>query len=113
MRKFSKNKATIIIPVFNEKNYINEIINRVKKDVNFKKQIIIVDDCSSDGTKDIIKKIGNIDKIIFHKKNLGKGAAIKSAIPYIKGDIVIIQDADLEYNPRDLNKLIDFNIKRL
>ena len=112
MRKFSKNKATIIIPVFNEKNYINEIINRVKKDVNFKKQIIIVDDCSSDGTKDIIKKIGNIDKIIFHKKNLGKGAAIKSAIPYIKGDIVIIQDADLEYNPRDLNKLIQILISK-
>ena len=112
MRKFSKNKATIIIPVFNEKNYINEIINRVKKNVNFKKQIIIVDDCSSDGTKDIIKKIGNIDKIIFHKKNLGKGAAIKSAIPYIKGDIVIIQDADLEYNPRDLNKLIQILISK-
>ena len=112
MRKFLKNKATIIIPVFNEKNYINEIINRVKKDVNFKKQIIIVDDCSSDGTKDIIKKIGNIDKIIFHKKNLGKGAAIKSAIPYIKGDIVIIQDADLEYNPRDLNKLIQILISK-
>jgi dolichol-phosphate mannosyltransferase len=106
MRKLLKNKATIIIPVFNEKNYINEIINRVKKNVNFKKQIIVVDDYSSDGTRNIIKKIKNIDKIIFHKKNLGKGAAIKSAIPYIKGDIVIIQDADLEYNPKDLNRLI-------
>lgn len=106
MRKFHKNKVTIIIPVFNEKNYINEIIDRVKKNVNFEKQIIIVDDCSSDGTRDIIKKIKNIDKTIFHRKNLGKGAAIKSAVPYIKGNIVIIQDADLEYNPKDLNKLI-------
>ena len=112
MRKFIKNKITIIIPVFNEKKYIEEIINRVKKYVNFKKQIIIVDDCSSDGTRDIIKKIRNIDKKIYHKKNLGKGAAIKSAIPFIRGDIVIIQDADLEYNPKDLNKLIKALISR-
>ena len=112
MRKLLKNKATIIIPVFNEKNYINEIINRVKKNVNFKKQIIVVDDYSSDGTRNIIKEIKNIDKIIFHKKNLGKGAAIKSAIPYIKGDIVIIQDADLEYNPKDLNRLIKILISK-
>ena len=101
-----KNKVTIIIPVFNEKNNIDKIIKKVKKEVYFKKQIIVVDDCSSDGTREIIKKIKNIDKIIFNKKNLGKGAAIKSAVPYIKGDIVAIQDADLEYNPKDLNKLI-------
>ena len=61
----NKNKVTIIIPVFNEKNYIKEIIDRVKKNVNFKKQIIIVDDCSSDGTRDIIKKFKNI------KRNFG------------------------------------------
>ena len=112
MRKFLKNKITIIIPVFNEKKYIEEIVNRVKKYVNFKKQIIIVDDCSSDGTRDIIKKIRKINKKIYHKKNLGKGAAIKSAIPYIRGDIVIIQDADLEYNPKDLNKLVKILISR-
>jgi len=105
-----KNKVTIIIPVFNEKNYINEIINRIKKNISFAKQIIIIDDCSSDGTRKIIKKIKNIDKIILHKRNLGKGAAIKSAIPYIKGSIVAIQDADLEYNPADLNKLIKIMI---
>ena len=107
-----KNKVTIIIPVFNEKNYVNEIINRIKKNISFAKQIIIIDDCSSDGTKKIIKKIKNIDKIIFHKKNLGKGAAIKSAIPYIKGNIVAIQDGDLEYNPEDLNKLIKIMISK-
>jgi glycosyltransferase involved in cell wall biosynthesis len=112
MNKYEKNKVTIIIPVFNEKNYINEIVNRVKKYVKFKKQIIIVDDCSSDGTRDIIKKISNIDKKIYHKKNLGKGGAIKSAIPYIRGNIVIIQDADLEYNPKNLNKLIKTLISR-
>lgn len=107
-----KKKVTIIIPVFNEKNYINKIISRVKNNINFEKQIIVIDDCSSDGTREIIKKIKNIDKTIFHKKNLGKGAAIKSAIPYIKGNIVAIQDADLEYNPIDLNKLIDVMVSK-
>ena len=107
-----KNKVTIIIPVFNEKNYIDRIIKKIKKNVNFKKQIIVVDDYSSDGTRNIIKEIKNIDKIIFHKKNLGKGAAIKSAIPYIKGNIVAIQDADLEYSPADLNKLIKIMISK-
>lgn len=100
------NKVTIIIPVFNERNYIEKIITKIKKNIFFKKQIIIIDDCSNDGTREIIKKIKNIDKIIFHKKNMGKGAAIKSAVPFIEGDIVAIQDADLEYNPKDLNKLI-------
>ncbi len=107
-----KNKVTIIIPVYNEKNYINKIINKVKHDVNFKKQVIVVDDFSTDGTRNILKKKKNIEKIIFHKKNMGKGAAIKSAMPYIDGEIVIIQDADLEYYPKDLNKLIKMMIKK-
>ena len=63
-----KEKVTIIIPVFNEKKYIDIIIKRVKKIISLTKQIIVVDDCSIDGTKKIIKKIKNIDKIIFHKK---------------------------------------------
>ena len=101
-----KTTVTIIIPVFNEKHYIEKIIKKVNKYIDFKKQIIIVDDCSVDGSRKIIKRIKNVDRKIFHKKNLGKGAAIKSAIPFIKGEIVAIQDADLEYNPKDLNKLI-------
>ncbi len=104
--------VTIIIPVFNEVNYIDNVINRVNKNLKFKKQIIVIDDCSTDGTRQIIKKIKNVDKKIFHKKNLGKGAAIKSAVPYIKGDIIAIQDADLEYNPKDLNKLIRIMISK-
>ena len=107
-----KNKVTIIIPVFNEKNYIYKIIKKIKKNIYYDKQIIIVDDFSNDGTKKIIKKIKNIDKIIFHKKNMGKGAAIKSAVPFIKGNIVAIQDADLEYDPKDLNKLIKIMISK-
>ena len=108
----SKNKVSIIVPVFNEKNYIDKVILKLKKDIKFNKQIIIVDDCSTDGTRQIIKKIKNINKVIFHKKNMGKGAAIKSAIPYIKGDIVAIQDADFEYRPNDLNKLIKLMISK-
>ena len=105
-------KVTIIIPIYNEEKFIKEIVNRVNQKVIFKKQIILVDDFSTDGTRAIIKKLENIDKIIFHNKNLGKGAAIKSAIPYIKGEIVAIQDADLEYAPKDLNRLIHLLISK-
>ena len=99
---------TIIIPCFNEKKTIIEIINQIKKLKRIKKQIILIDDGSNDGTKQLIKtKLQNkVDKIIFHKFNKGKGAAIISSIKYIKGNLVIIQDADLEYNPKDYVKLI-------
>ena len=99
---------TIIIPCYNEKKTIIEIINQIKKLKRIKKQIILIDDGSSDGTKQLIKtKLQNkVDKIIFHKFNKGKGAAIISSIKYIKGNLVIIQDADLEYNPKDYVKLI-------
>ena len=67
-----KNKVTIVIPVYNEKNYIEKIIKKIIKDIKFNKQIIVVDDYSTDGTRKKIKKIKKIDKIIFHKKNRGK-----------------------------------------
>lgn len=97
---------TIIIPVYNETNTIVKIIDQILK-IKIKKQIIVVDDCSTDGSKEkIIKNKRKINKIIFHKKNLGKGAAIRTAQKYIKGKLVIIQDADLEYDPKDYKKLI-------
>ena len=97
---------TIIIPVYNETNTIVKIIDQILK-IKIKKQIIVVDDCSTDGSKEkIIKNKRKISKVIFHKKNLGKGAAIRTAQKYIKGKLVIIQDADLEYNPKDYKKLI-------
>ena len=97
---------TVIIPVYNERNTIVKIIDQILK-TKIKKQIIVVDDCSTDGSKEkIIKNKRKISKIIFHKKNLGKGAAIRTAQKYIKGKLVIIQDADLEYNPKDYKKLI-------
>ena len=104
-------KLSIIIPCYNEKSTIKKILLKVLSVKKIKnKQIILVDDFSNDGSvKDLdfeLKK--KIDKIIYHKKNLGKGAAIRSAIPYIKGDVVIIQDADLEYDPRDYVKMLDY-----
>lgn len=103
---------TIIIPCYNEEKTIKKIIQKVLKQEYIKKQIIVVDDKSSD---DSIKKIllfkNKINKIIFHNKNKGKGACIRSAQMYVKGDIVIIQDADLEYDPQDYKKLIEPIIK--
>ena len=103
-----KKKISIIIPCFNEKKTISLIISKIHKQSLPNKEIILVDDCSSDGTKKIIKnfKSSFVDKVIFHKKNMGKGACIKTAKKYIDGQIVIIQDADLEYDPRDYKKLI-------
>ena len=103
---------TVIIPVYNETNTIVKIIDQILK-IKIKKQIIVVDDCSTDGSKEkIIKNKRKIHKIVFHKKNLGKGAAIRTAQKYIKGKLVIIQDADLEYNPKDYKKLIKPIIKK-
>jgi glycosyltransferase involved in cell wall biosynthesis len=105
-------KVSVIIPCFNEKKTIKQLIEKVNK-INIKKEIIIVDDGSFDGTADILKKIKNI-KIIFKKRNEGKGSAIKRALKFIKGDLVLIQDADLEYNPNDYYKLIKpFNNKKI
>jgi len=98
---------TIIIPCYNEKKTIIQILKKIRKQKQIKKQIILVDDFSTDGTRIIIKQNSkNIDKVIFHKQNSGKGSSIISALKYIKGDLVLIQDADLEYDPRDYNKLI-------
>ena len=96
---------TIIVPAYNEKKSISKIIDQINEKIIYTKQIIVIDDFSNDGTRDVIQNLSNIDKIVFHQRNMGKGAAIKSAIPFIKGNIVAIQDADLEYDPEDLNKL--------
>jgi len=104
-------KISIIIPCYNEINTIDIILKKITlnlKKYNFDNyEIIVVDDCSYDGTKEKLKN-SNINglKIFFHEKNLGKGAAIHTAIKYISGEIIIIQDADLEYNPHDYKKLL-------
>ena len=100
--------VSIIIPCYNEISTIDKIINKIllQKDIN--KQIILVDDCSTDGTTEIIKKevFKKVENVIYHSKNSGKGAAIKSGLKQARGDIVLIQDADLEYDPNDYLSLL-------
>jgi len=106
---------TIIIPVYNELKTIDKIVQKIINLKNLKKQIIIVDDGSNDGTTKKLQKLSKnkkIDKIIFNKINKGKGFAIRAAQRFIKGKFVIIQDADLEYNPKDYLKILRVLEKR-
>ncbi|MCH8010922.1 MAG: glycosyltransferase family 2 protein [Candidatus Marinimicrobia bacterium] len=100
---------SVIISIYNERFTCEEIIQKVKS-VQIETQIIIVDDGSTDGSKEILEIVTGID-LIQHKQNLGKGAAVQSAIPFIKGDYVILQDGDLEYDPDDYKKLLEPLIK--
>lgn len=100
-------KLSVLVPIFNEEDTLEEMIKRVR-DVPIEKEIIMVDDGSTDASREILKKYENIKniKIIYHEENRGKGACIRTAREHISGDIVIIQDADLETDPNDYLKLI-------
>lgn len=102
-------KVSIVIPCFNEKNTILEIVKGVIASPVPNKEIIIVDDYSTDGTREILKQKVEplVDKIIYHEKNQGKGASLRTAFANITGDIIIIQDADLEYNPKEYPILLE------
>ncbi len=100
-------KLSVIVPVYNERPYIEEVLQRVQE-VDLDKEIIVVDDGSTDGTREVLAKLGAQDgiTIIYHPRNRGKGAAIRTALGHTTGDLVIIQDADLEYDPDDYPDLI-------
>ncbi len=98
-------KVSIIIPVYNEIQNIEQLLRQVAA-VKIDKEIIVVDDFSTNGTRDYLKKRKDLETI-FHEKNLGKGAAIRSGLNLASGDVVIIQDADLEYSPEEYPLLLE------
>ena len=99
---------TIIIPCYNEIHTLSKIISLVNEQTYIDKEIILIDDYSVDGTRDLIKSSihNQVSKVIYHDKNLGKGAAIRSGLKIASGEVILIQDADLEYNPKDLLRIV-------
>jgi len=107
----SVRKLSIVIPVYNEKDTVEALVKKVKAvDLDeLQKEIVLIDDASSDGSVDILKKMQKEDpslKIYFKKENSGKGATLKKGFSHTTGDYVIVQDADLEYDPEDYKKLL-------
>jgi glycosyltransferase involved in cell wall biosynthesis len=102
-------KISIVIPCYDEKNTIEQIVEAVRAAPIESKEIIVVDDCSQDGTQELLReKISRIvDQIIYHPVNRGKGAALRTGFAAATGDIVLVQDADLEYNPEDYPLLLE------
>jgi len=103
-------KLSVLVPVYNEAKSILTVIGRIEK-VSLDKEIILVDDYSDDGTREFLRdycdKNNSIIKAFYHDKNIGKGAAVKTALNYAEGDYAIIQDGDLEYDPQDYIRLLD------
>jgi glycosyltransferase involved in cell wall biosynthesis len=103
------NKLSIVMPCFNEINTIEAIVDAViNVNVSFKKELIIVDDFSTDGTRDFLEKFNSNNEIVvvFHEKNKGKGAALRTGFKHATGEVIVIQDADLEYDPAEYPKLL-------
>jgi glycosyltransferase involved in cell wall biosynthesis len=102
-------RLSIVIPCYNEIGTIAQIIERVRASDVPHKEIIIVDDCSTDGTRELLRTdlAQHVDQVIYHEKNQGKGAALRTGFAHATGNIVLIQDADLEYDPKEYPRLLD------
>lgn len=103
-------KLSVIIPIYNERDTVELLLKRVEA-VPYEKEILLIDDASTDGTREILTRLARDHRdqvrLVLHQENCGKGAAIRTAIEHVTGDIVIIQDADLEYDPQDYPKLLE------
>jgi glycosyltransferase involved in cell wall biosynthesis len=100
-------KISVVIPVFNERETVAEILSRVRRALDGKdSELVVVDDGSTDGTREALRSIAGI-RLIEHEQNQGKGAALRTGFAAASGDVVIVQDADLEYDPRDYPKLLE------
>jgi glycosyltransferase involved in cell wall biosynthesis len=102
-------KLSVIVPVYNERKTIEEVIRRVRAvDPGMEKEIIVVDDGSTDGTRDVLESLDLPGtRVVYHEKNRGKGAALRTGFGAAEGDIVLIQDADLEYDPREYPRILE------
>jgi glycosyltransferase involved in cell wall biosynthesis len=101
-------RVSFLVPAFNERSTILEVLERVDA-LGLDRQVIVIDDGSTDGTNEVLREwhIAHPDTVLLHQENAGKGAALRAAIPHVDGDIVVIQDADLEYDPADVPGLIE------
>lgn len=106
---FGKQKLSIVIPVYNERETILKILSKIDLvDLGVvEKEIVIIDDASTDGTRELLRELGGKYKILYHDKNCGKGAALRTGFKEASGDWFVVQDADLEYDPKDLKKLLE------
>ncbi|HVD94840.1 MAG TPA: glycosyltransferase family 2 protein [Candidatus Limnocylindria bacterium] len=102
-------KVSIVIPCYNERNTIEKVVDAVRNAPLASREIIVVDDCSEDGTRTVLKEriSSMVDRIIYHPMNQGKGAALRSGFAAATGDFILVQDADLEYSPEDYPLLLE------